>query len=528
MITLRPYQAEAIRAVEEGWQEHRRQLLVLPTGGGKTICFATIAQHRAEMGQNVLILAHRDELIDQARDKYRNVTGGEAAKEKAAETSIGSGLPVVVGSVQTMCRASRLDRFPHDHFSTIIVDEAHHCPSASYRSVLDWFPDADLLGVTATPDRADRKSLATCFDAIAYEYSLRDAINDGYLCRIQAQMIPLAIDMSNVKISVGDYEVSSVADAIDPYLEEIAQKIKEHASDRKTIVFLPLVATSQRFCGILQGIGMDAREVNGESADRKEVLEWFDKAGPGSVLCNAMLLTEGYDCPSVDCIVMLRPTKSRALYTQCIGRGTRIHPGKENLLLLDFLWLSQRHNLCRPASLFASTEEDEAAIVEKMTKDREAIDLMGAASDAEDSRMKSLAEQLKANAKKKGKLIDPLDWAVSISAADLADYEPAFPWEFDPISDKQRKVLEDNGFDTFGMTKGYASQILDRLFDRSRLGLASPKQIKALEKRGYREVGRWPKKLASSMIETWAKAEWKPWRVRTDMRPEVFDWTRCS
>lgn len=520
MIALRPYQEKAIHAVEEGWKEYKRLLLVLPTGAGKTIVFSKVAEGRTD--GNVLILAHRDELIEQARDKYKMVTGQETAKEKADETSIGSGLSVVVGSVQTLCRQSRLERFSHDHFGTIIVDEAHHAAADSYQRILSHFPDAYLLGVTATPDRADKKQLANSFDSIAYEYTMRDAINDGYLCRITAQMIPLKIDMSAAKISVGDYEVSSVADAIEPYLEEIAKQVKIYAKDRKTIVFLPLVATSQKFTIMLQNIGVNAREVNGQSEDRKEVLDWFDKAGKGTVLCNAMLLTEGYDCPSVDCIVVLRATKSRALYQQMVGRGTRPYPGKDNLLLLDFLWQSQKYSLCRPASLFATNDEDVKAVTEKTVKVKEEIDLMGAASDAEEARMQKLAEALKANAAKKKKLIDPLDWALSIDAADLVDYEPTFHWELDPITEKQRKILEGSGIDTFGMSKGQASQLLSRLFERNALGLASPKQVRTLERFGYREVAKWPRTLASRKLDQLAKVQWKKWMLK--IKPEDFDW----
>ena len=518
-MILRPYQVEAVKAIETGWKEHKRQLLVLPTGLGKTIVLSTVAQHRAEDGK-VLILAHRDELIEQARDKYRMVTGQETAKEKAAETCLGSLWPVTVGSVQTLCRPARLERFPDDYFSTVIVDEAHHCVSDTYKRILDKFDDADVLGVTATPDRSDKKNLAKVFDNIAYEHSMRDAINEGYLCPIQAKMMPLEIDISDVKVTAGDYEVNSLADAIEPYLLEIARAIKENAADRKTVVFLPLITVSQKFCEILNEIGVNAREVNGNSPDRKETLEWFDNAPKGTVLTNAMLLTEGWDCPSVDCIVVLRPTRSRPLYTQMVGRGTRICEGKENLLLLDFLWMSQRHNLCRPASLFCKNDEDVETVTKRSRKEQ--IDLMGAASDAEEARMQNLAAQLKANSKKKGKLINPLDWAISIDDADLADYEESFRWESDPISDKQRKILEDNGFDTFGMTKGYASQILDRIFARSNIGLASPKQMRFLSSRGYKNVSHYPREVASMLMQAWSDAEWKPWKVPVKMRAENF------
>ena len=241
------------------------------------------------------------------------------------------------------------------------TNEAHHTMSASYQKVLGHFPDAKVLGVTATPDRGDRRNLGQCFDNLAYEYSLRQAVSDGYLCELKALTVPLRINMDQVKVQVGDFEVNSIAEMLGPYLPEIARSIKWYADNRKVVVFLPLVSIAQEFMEILKREGLDAREVNGNSPDRKETLEWFDKTGPGSVLCNAMLLTEGWDCPSVDCVVVLRPTKIRSLYVQMIGRGTRPAPGKKDLLILDFLWMSQKHDLCKPADLSTDTPEDKKA-----------------------------------------------------------------------------------------------------------------------------------------------------------------------
>ena len=191
LIDLRPYQKEAIAAINERWGEWDRELLVLPTGTGKTIVFNTIANSRPG---KTLILAHRDELIEQARDKYNRMFGEMPGKIKASEKDIRQ---VTVGSVQTMCR--------HDYsnmFDTVIVDEAHHAISQSYQTILQQMPNAKILGVTATPDRGDKKSLAQFFDGIAYEYPLKNAIRDGYLCSIMAKTIPIEIDMNTVKISV--------------------------------------------------------------------------------------------------------------------------------------------------------------------------------------------------------------------------------------------------------------------------------------------------------------------------------------
>ena len=494
-MQLRPYQQEAILAINSHWEDWQRELLVLPTGCGKTVVFNSIAHERP--GQT-LILAHREELIEQARDKYEAMFGERPGKIKAAENDIRR---VTVGSIQTMMR-----RDYKDAFDTVIIDEAHHAVSPSYQKLLTQLPEAKVLGVTATPDRGDKKSLAKYFDGIAYEYGLKTAVADGYLCEIKAKTIPLEIDMSNCKISVGDFQVDSVGETLEPYLPQIAEAIILHASARKTVVFCPLISIAQELAGMIPG----AREVNGGSSDRKETLEWFDKAGPGSVLCNAMLLTEGWDCPSCDCVVVLRPTKIRSLYCQMIGRGTRLSPGKENLLIIDFLWLSGRHNLCKPACLGSDNDGDIEEVVKK-SKDEE-IDLLGAITDAEDARRKALAEALARQKRKKSQLINPLELFSLINDIGLVDYEPAFKWEESDATDKQIRALQNFGIDADGITKGYACAIMDKLITRADHKLATVKQIRALKKFGY-EPADWTFEQASKKLSALAAVGWKRWRL---------------
>ena len=493
---LRPYQLEAVKAINDKWSEWNRELLVLPTGCGKTVVFNTVAHQR---DGNTLILAHRDELIEQARSKYYAMFGDMPGKIKADENDIRQ---VTVGSVQTMSRRDYAGQF-----QTVIVDEAHHAISPSYQTVLNQFPDAKVLGVTATPDRGDKRSLARYFDGIAYEYGLKTAVAEGYLCPITAKTIPLEIDMNSVTVSIGDFQVDSIAESLEPYLPQIAEAIRIHASARKTVVFCPLISIAQELAGMIPG----AREVNGNSAGRKEVLDWFDKAGPGAVLCNAMLLTEGWDCPSCDCVVVLRPTKIRSLYCQMVGRGTRLYPGKDNLLLLDFLWMCQKHNLCRPASLVSDNEEDIKAVV-KEAKGEE-IDLFAAVSDAEESRRNALAKALANQAKKKSKLVNPLALFDILDDVGLADYEPTFKWEEDDASEKQIKALERFGVDAEGITKGYACAIMDKLINRANRKMATVKQIRTLKRFGYEPVD-WTFEQASRKMSALAEVGWKRWKLR--------------
>ena len=333
IMKLRSYQIEAKEAIKAEWAKgNQKTLLVLPTGTGKTIVFSKLSEDLVRDGERVLILAHRGELLEQAADKMAQATGLKCAVEKAEDSSLDSWYRVVVGSVQSLMRPARLEQFAPDHFGTIIVDEAHHALADSYQRILDYFGGAKVLGVTATPDRGDMRNLGTYFDSLAYEYTLPKAIKEGYLSPIKAQTIPLTLDLSTVRQQAGDFSAKDLGSALDPYLYQIADEMAKTVMDRKTLVFLPLIATSQKFTQILNERGFSAAEVNGESKDRAEVLRDFTD-GRYNVLNNSMLLTEGYDHPAIDCVVVLRPTKIRSLYAQMIGRGTRLYPGKDHLLL---------------------------------------------------------------------------------------------------------------------------------------------------------------------------------------------------
>lgn len=526
-MELRPYQKEAKEAIFEQWDSGvLKTLLVLPTGCGKTVVFAKVTEECVRKGDRVLILAHRGELLDQAADKLMKTTGLGCALEKAESSCQGSWFRVVVGSVQTLMREKRLESFPADYFNTIIIDEAHHCISDSYQRVLQHFPEAQVLGVTATPDRGDMRNLGVYFESLAYEYTLPKAIKEGYLSPIKALTIPLKIDMSNVSVQAGDFKASEIGTALDPYLEGIAQEMQKYCMDKKTVVFLPLVKTSQKFRDLLNAYGFQAAEVNGDSQDRAEVLKDFD-AGKYNVLCNSMLLTEGWDCPSVDCIVVLRPTKVRSLYCQMVGRGTRLSPetGKDHLLLLDFLWHTERHELCHPASLICENEE----VAQKMTENLEqeagiVVDIEEAEKTASEDvvaqREEALAKQLSEMKKRKGRLVDPLQFEMSIQAEDLSNYVPSFGWEMGPPSDKQKHTLEKLGIMPDQIENaGKAAKILDRLDKRKNEGLTTPKQIRYLESKGFQHVGTWQFDTAKNLIDRIAGNGWK---IPNDIVPQEY------
>ena len=511
---LRPYQQQARERIHAEWEAgHTRTLLVLPTGTGKTIVFASVAADQVRAGHRVLILAHRGELLEQAADKLQRSTGLVSAVEKADATCLNTWFRVVVGSVQTLQRTARLERFPHDYFGTIIIDEAHHAITDGYRCILDYFGSAKVLGVTATPDRGDMRNLGEVFDSLAFEYKLTDAIKEGYLCRIMAQTIPLKLDISSVTMSGGDYAVGDLGTALDPYLEQIAAEMAQRCKGRKTVVFLPLIKTSQKFRDLLNSHGFRAAEVNGQSTDRKEVLADFD-AGKYNVLCNSMLLTEGWDCPSVDCVVVLRPTKVRSLYSQMVGRGTRLSPGKSDLLLLDFLWMTDKHELCRPADLVCEDRAVARQMTENLAQTGCPEDIEEAAVQASEDvvaqREEALAKQLEEQRRKKARLVDPLQYEMSIQAEDLAGYVPAFGWEAGPPSAEQTAALEKMGILPDAIeSAGKASLLLDRLNKRRAEGLTTPKQIRVLERYGFQSVGTWSFDAAKHMIDRIAAGGWR-------------------
>ena len=471
-------------------------------------------------GGRVLILAHRGELLQQAIAKLRSATGIEAGLEKAEETSAVDvdEIPytVVVGSVQSMKSQKRLARFAPDEFTLIVIDECHHALTGTYRAVIDHFPKARLLGVTATPDRGDLRDLSEVFQTIAYEYSIVDAIKGGWLSPIFVQTVPLRIDLSGVAVQSGDFQAASLGSALDPYLRQICREIKERCHARKTIVFTPLIATSRKMLQIFVEEGVqEVREVNGESPDRADILDWFSQAPAGCVLLNSMLLTEGYDEPSVDCIVVLRATKVRALFVQMVGRGTRLSPstGKQNLLLLDFLWLTSTHDLCRPACLLS----DDPEVCETITKKQESkgcaeLDLSPEAlEDAQSETVKkredALAKKLAAQSRKKGKLFDALQFAELTGVTNLSDV-PTTIQENDRPTMEMVDRLERLGFACPG-SQTAAEKLLTAYQQRVDSGLSSHKQIKLLTSRGFRNVAQWPFSAAKKMIDRIAASGWR-------------------
>lgn len=514
MFKLRVYQAEAVECILRDWREGcKRLLLVLPTGAGKTVVFSKVIKERIRDGSRALVLAHRDELLAQASDKL-GACGVETVLEKAEKTSLGSSVLVTVASVQSL--ANRLDKFPKDYFGTIVIDEAHHVLSPTYQKILEHFSGADVLGVTATPDRGDRKNLGQFFYKTSYEYSLKRAVSEGYLASIRAQMIPLKVDLSGVSVSAGDYSASGVGSALDPWLCSIAREMASRCRGRRTVAFLPLIETSKKLCEMLRASGLRAAEINGNSDDRAEVLRAFE-SGELDVLCNSMLLTEGWDCPSVDCIVVLRPTRSRALYQQMVGRGMRLCSGKDHLLLLDFLWLTERHDLCRPAGLIAPTAEIAEKMGERLAS-LEEKDLFEVERDVVGERERALRKQLEDNSKKKAKSVDPMQYGSIFGLEELFDYEPTCRWEELPPTEKQLDACARIGVDPKSVKyRGQAAKIIGH--GSKRKWLATPRQVALLKSFKFARAEEFTKREAGEVISILAD---HGWRIPRGVNPETW------
>lgn len=508
---------------------------------GKTVIFSEITKHEVKAGHKVLILAHSDELIEQARDKFQRMSGLKAAKEKAQDYA-SRWDNVVVGSVQTLCRDARLKTWPKDHFDLIVVDESHRVLAESYLKIINYFT-ARILGVTATADRGDKRALGEVFQRIAYEYGILQAVRDGWLVRPVVQTVPLELDLRGVHVAnTGDgrdLDRREVSERIKPFLGIIAAKIREFAANRKILCFLPSVETARDLAVALQAVGFTADYVSGACTDRDEKVKRY-KSGEIQALANCMLLTEGFDHDEIDVVVCLRPTKIRALYMQIVGRGTRplntivgalnaagtaqerraiiAASAKPHLTLLDFLWLYEKHDLIRPASLVAKSKE-EAEMMAGMGDG----DLLEQEERAERDLLAKLEAEVRKNARKAAKRIDPLTCVEELGDPALIDYEPQTQREAEAPTEPQLRFLSQQGIDVSKVTsKGLASALTGRIIQRHKSGLCTMRQLHFFSQLGIdaalftRDEAH---KLMSEKIAGWRTRSATVLTSRTDPAP---------
>lgn len=468
---LRQYQKEAIDSINRDLASgHKRVIAALATGAGKTVIAGELAKR--QLPGRVLFLADAQALVHQAADKFQQFCGVCPGIEMGQSTALQNDV-VVVATTQSL--SNRLDKYSRDWFDLIIVDECHrNTIGAQALSVLNHFEPANVVGLSATPSRSDKRSLSEFYEKISCDIDLFRLIDEGFLSPIKIKTVPCNVDLSKVSTLAGDYSQSDLGHAIDPHIFRLAEILKENASDRKTVVFLPLIETSKQFAAACNELGLKAVHVDGKDSQALNE-DW-------QVVCNASLLSTGWDCPQIDCVYILRLTKSFELYSQMIGRGTRICEGKKDLLILDPLFQSADHRLCRPASIIARDGLHKDTLQEKLDQGL-FIDLQDADDASKVDYLKAIQKRIEETKTNKSKTIDAYEMAVSLADDELMNYEACFAWEKRPASEKQLETLAAMGFDVDTVkNKGHASKIIDIMTVRRNRGLATPKQVKYLIK----------------------------------------------
>lgn len=545
-INLRSYQSRAVESVLREWESTSSTLLVQPTGSGKTTVFTEII--RRMRPARALILAHREELIFQAKRRIEDQGGLECQIEMAdqsASTHFMFKAPVIAATVQTLISGigdrRRMHRFNPLDFGVLVIDEGHHSVADSYKKVIEYFsrnPDLKILGVTATPDRADEEALGQIFETVADVYEILDAIHDGWLVPIDQQMVNVeGLDFSEVRTTAGDLNYGDLAHVMEAekVLYGVCGSTIEIIGNRQTIVFTSSVKHAEMACNIFNRYRPDMSDwISGKTPKekRRETMRKFSN-GELQVLCNVGCITEGVDVPAAEIVVMARPTKSRSLYAQMAGRILRPLPNlvdhlntseerkgaiagsvKPSALIIDFVGNSGRHKLITSADILGGAVS-ERAIELAVRKARESgmpVRMNEELEEAEkeirrqeeikrrqeESRKSRLVAKVKYNAKR----IDPFN------AFDLEPHRER-GWDIGKaLSLKQRAVLLKIGIDPDNMPYAHARQILNEQFRRWKNKLCTLKQANVLKKFGY-QTKEMLMKDASKLLDDLAKNGWR-------------------
>ena len=520
-MILRDYQQDAhdsaLRAWGVGpWYEadgsdlYRAILLNLATSAGKTIIAAKIIETLVGLGYRCLFIADTDELCQQAEDKIMAATGITTTLEKAGDKA--SLLArVCIASAQTLSREDRLARFSPDHFDFIICDEIHRGTDRASK-IFNYFSNARICGITATAFRAKQKDLSKWFEHTAYELGTFDLIGQGYAPPIKVQTLEISMDISNVRQSAGadgqDFNPTELGDTIEPYFAEIIQQVKTHAGDRQILAFVPLIATSEKFVDMCNAAGIGSRHIDGKSEDREGILKAFAEK-KFQLLSNASLLSTGWDCPSVDCLLCLRPTRSPGLYRQMAGRIIRTLPGtveglataderksaiaasaKPDALILDPLWLSGQFELSGPVSLIAEDAEEAEALAKKVRKatgtPQELEELRRQVQAEREERLRHRLERAaKEGHMNKDGLIDATAYGFLLHNRLLTHYTPSSYSDEMPVTPLQTKWLTQSKIDPATVTcSGHAKAVLAAAWDRKKNGLCPVVMLWRLSLRG--------------------------------------------
>ncbi len=504
---LRYYQQEAVAAVFEAWNTHRRILLNMATGTGKTVIFAEIAR---EFHGRVLVLAHRDELISQTLDQLVITTGERIGLEQAGFYSEKE--RIVVGSVQTVYRKDRYTRLQQlGGFDLIILDEAHHYVAKTYRRAVDAFPNACVLGVTATPDRGDKKALGQILDHCAYRFDILAGIDAGYLVPLEGHHVTIdAIDLRKVRTVAGDLNKSELDDAVCEGVEGIVKAVLDRWPDRKAVAFFPKKRSARLACERFNFYRPGIAAVVDDDTPRDERRDIIARCRSGDIqiLCNCLIATEGFDWPEASLIINARPTKSRGLYTQIVGRGTRVLPrtvdsvlgedgagqrrgfiadsDKPLCVIADFVGNAGKHDLRSPIDVLAGNyDEAVVKVAKRLAKEEGSGDPIDQLERAQ-LEIKAMAASMKASAvRHSSRGFNPF--------AVLHMTEPPEMWRDErAVSDKQGayllRYMKFHPNDLRKISFREAQQLIKTEEVRRRQGLASYAQLKQLKRHGIEQI----------------------------------------
>ena len=546
-MILRPYQDEAVQSALDVFDAKQSALIVLPTGCGKTVVAANIAKHYMDLGK-ILWIAHREELIFQGQDTLERVTGQNADIEMADAWATAGlfGSKIVVSTIQTQISGTnggRMTRFNPDEFSLVVVDECHHAPSDSYRTMLEHYKqnsNVKILGLSATPDRLDEKALGQIFNDVAFDYGILDAINDGWLVPVKELPVSiLDLDYSTVGSVAGELNGKDLARVLeeDKILYGMATPILDLCGDDKTLIFTASVVQAERMCSILNNEKPGSAEHVSAGTPKEVRRDLFAryKSRDFQYLANVGIATEGWDEPDVRYIAMARATKSRMLYAQVMGRMMRCLPGvvdgenldtpekrraaiaasdKTECTILDFAGNAGKHKLVHPADVLGGTYSDEVVTraTENIERDGKPADLASELEKAERelARRHRLRQETEARKHIKGKSLYKVGSTDPFDVLDLVPCrEPGWHKGRKP-SDRQRAALEKFGINVHeDMSFTHASQLLDKLITRSKAGLPTYKQTKLLQGKGFGdELSQLTFRQASAIIDQIAKAKW--------------------
>jgi superfamily II DNA or RNA helicase len=528
-VKLRPYQREAADAVFKAWEEDASTMVVMPTATGKTILMSELV--RRVFPRRVMFLAHREELLMQAKQKIERMSGFrvdiEMAEAHVNESGLFDEAQVIVSSIQTQNAGGdgwgRMGKFLPENFGYLFIDENHHSTAKSYRRVIDYYrqnPRLKVLGVTATPDRADEEALGQVFESVAFAYEILEAIHDGWLVPTEQRMIQIeGLDFSQVRTTAGDLNGADLAAVMEAEknLQGIAEPIIDIAGSRRALVFTASVAHAERLSDILnRHKPSSSMWICGKTdkEERRHTLEDF-AAGRIQYVVNVGCLTEGFDDPGVELVFMGRPTKSRSLYAQMAGRAMR--PAEEiahdlNDLpdaearramiaasskpvceIIDFVGNSGRHKLMTTADILGGNVSDEAIerAIERAKRDGGPV-RMDKILDEEEEKLKQEKEERRlAEEARKARLVARVKWSArSVNPFDVFDLTPRKERGWDQgktLSEKQQNVLLEQGIDPAGMPYSQAKQLLNEIFRRWDGSLCSFRQARVLKKYGYNQ-----------------------------------------